>query len=302
MKLNKSVKNLIIYGSTIAIIGSGIGFHSETKSPIENQTIETDYLIGAHRGDSSLAVENTEEAIKLANKNEAVEYIELDIRMSKDKVFFLSHDDNILSTKGNQKISEMTSTEINNSTFIYLKDETVDYFNLIFDEDGREMLKRFRSLNKDTYQLISLEDALSLIKDKKIILDLKFEENIKEYVKYLKEFFQNKDISNIIFQSDNPTALLYLKEEMPNAFCSILVRKEKDLDLIEQFDGIGIRKNIVDKDSINEILSEDKTVLVWTIKSKKDLENILKELEDLSEDIIYITDYPDIVKKILQKK
>ena len=53
MKLIKSVKNIIVYGSTIALIGSGIGFHSEMNQPVDENAIMTDYLIGAHRGDSS---------------------------------------------------------------------------------------------------------------------------------------------------------------------------------------------------------------------------------------------------------
>ena len=75
MKLIKSVKNIIVYGSTIALIGSGIGFHSEMSQPVDENATMTDYLIGAHRGDSSLAIENTKEAIVLASENDEVEEI-----------------------------------------------------------------------------------------------------------------------------------------------------------------------------------------------------------------------------------
>ena len=131
MKLIKSVKNIIVYGSTIALIGSGIGFHSEMRQPVDENATMTDYLIGAHRGESSLAIENTKESIVLASENNEVDYIEVDVRMSLDGKLYLSHDDYVLTANGNQNISEMMSADIESSSFIYVKDEKVNYFDLI---------------------------------------------------------------------------------------------------------------------------------------------------------------------------
>ncbi len=302
MKIIKSVKNLVIYGSTIALIGSGVGFYNETTSPIEDYSIETDYLIGAHRGDSSLAVENTGEAIELARDNEVVDYIEIDVRMTKDGKFYLSHDDDVLSANGNKNISDMMSADIEAGEFVYIKDEKVNYFDLIFDEEGRSMLKRFRDLNGNHYNIISLSDAMKLFGDKKVLLDLKFGDDVLGYVDAMKKFFKERDISNIVFQSDEPTSLLYFKSEIPNAFCSILVRDKDDLEWVEYFDGIGIRKDVVDREFVVSALNHDKLVLVWTIKSKQDLEKVTEELGDISESVVYITDYPDIIQKELTKK
>ena len=301
MKIIKSVKNLVVYGSTIALIGSGIGFHNEMNQSIDENATMTDYLIGAHRGESSLAVENTKEAIVLASENDEVDYIEVDVRMSKDGKLYLSHDDDVLTLDGNINISEMMSAEIDNTEFIHIKDEKINYFDLIFDSDGREMLRRIRGLNGDSYSIISLSDAMKLFGDKKILLDLKFGDNVLRYVDVLKKFFKERDISNIVFQSDDPTSLLYFKSEMPNAFCSILVRDEESLKYIDYFDGIGIRKDVVDKEFVVDAINQDKLVLVWTIKSKQDLDKVRDELDEADDDVIYITDYPDIISKALKK-
>ena len=301
MKIIKSVKNLVVYGSTIALIGSGIGFHNEMNQSIDENATMTDYLIGAHRGESSLAIENTKEAIVLASENDEVDYIEVDVRMSKDGKLYLSHDDDVLTLDGNINISEMMSAEIDNTEFIHIKDEKINYFDLIFDSDGREMLRRIRGLNGDSYSIISLSDAMKLFGDKKILLDLKFGDNVLRYVDALKKFFKERDISNIVFQSDDPTSLLYFKSEMPNAFCSILVRDEESLKYIDYFDGIGIRKDVVDKEFVVDAINQDKLVLVWTIKSKQDLDKVRDELDEADDDVIYITDYPDIISKALKK-
>ena len=301
MKIIKSVKNLVVYGSTIALIGSGIGFHNEMNQSIDENATMTDYLIGAHRGESSLAIENTKEAIVLASENDEVDYIEVDVRMSKDGKLYLSHDDDVLTLDGNINISEMMSAEIENTEFIHIKDEKINYFDLIFDSDGREMLRRIRGLNGDSYSIISLSDAMKLFGDKKILLDLKFGDNVLRYVDVLKKFFKERDISNIVFQSDDPTSLLYFKSEMPNAFCSILVRDEESLKYIDYFDGIGIRKDVVDKEFVIDAINQDKLVLVWTIKSKQDLDKVRDELDEADDDVIYITDYPDIISKALKK-
>ena len=301
MKIIKSVKNLVVYGSTIALIGSGIGFHNEMNQSIDENATMTDYLIGAHRGESSLAIENTKEAIVLASENDEVDYIEVDVRMSKDGKLYLSHDDDVLTLDGNINISEMMSAEIDNTEFIHIKDEKINYFDLIFDSDGREMLRRIRGLNGDSYSIISLSDAMKLFGDKKILLDLKFGDNVLRYVDVLKKFFKERNISNIVFQSDDPTSLLYFKSEMPNAFCSILVRDEESLKYIDYFDGIGIRKDVVDKEFVVDAINQDKLVLVWTIKSKQDLDKVRDELDEADDDVIYITDYPDIISKALKK-
>ena len=301
MKLIKSVKNIIVYGSTIALIGSGIGFHNDMNQPVDDNATMTDYLIGAHRGESSLAIENTKEAIVLASENDEVDYIEVDVRMSLDGKLYLSHDDDVLTTYGNQNISEMMSADIEATEFIHVKDEKINYFDLISDKDGREMLKRIRGLNGDSYRIISLSDAMKLFGDKKILLDLKFSDNVVKYTEAVKKFFKDRDISNIVFQSDDHISLLYFKSQMPDAFCSILVRDKESLKYIDYFDGIGIRKDVVDKEFVIEAINQNKLVLVWTIKSKQDLEKVTEELGESIEEVVYITDYPDIMSKELKK-
>ena len=70
----------------------------------------THYIL--HRGDQTVAPENSMPAFDAAGRSEA-EYVETDVRETKDGVLVLSHDDSLLRMCGEDKlISEMTYEEI----------------------------------------------------------------------------------------------------------------------------------------------------------------------------------------------
>ena len=52
--------------------------------------------IVAHRGYSSLARENSLKSIELANNSDCVDMLEIDVRMTKDNVLILFHNNKIL--------------------------------------------------------------------------------------------------------------------------------------------------------------------------------------------------------------
>ena len=64
---------------------------------------ESDISLVAHRGFSSLAVENSKESILLALNDDNIDGIEFDIRLTKDNVLVLSHGNSITSND-NKKI------------------------------------------------------------------------------------------------------------------------------------------------------------------------------------------------------
>lgn len=275
MDIRTGIKNFILFGSTIAIIGSGISFGLD-KCSTEGDLIITasytdyddDFDIGAHRGFSSLAVENTVSSFEMAQYASYVDYIEMDARLTSDGEIVLSHNDEVYNLFKSDKISEMTSDDLNGSS----------------------------------YEIASLDEGINACGDKKILIDLKFDNNVQDFIGALEKYFTNYDTSNIIFQSDDVEALLYLKSEHPEYFCSILVRSKEQFDLIDQFDGIGIRKNIIDKVFVEEVLEDDKLVLVWTLKSSDEVDAVALELDEYCDDVVYITDYPVLVHKHLVKK
>lgn len=304
MGLKNGIKNLIVYGSAIAIIGSGFCFGlNQASSEVEtvgNFSYE-DFDIAAHRGFSSIAVENTTRAFDLASQALYVDYIEMDARLTEDGKLVLAHDDEVIAPFYKNNISDMTYDEVTNKNFTYYSDDVKVYFDNLFGQDGKTIINRLSNLNGITYNVVGLDDGLEFCGDKKILLDLKFDDNVIKFVEALEDIFELKDTSNIVFQSDDSTALLYLKTIHPEWFCSILVRDSKDLELVEYFDGIGIRKDIVDEDFVKEALDDGKLVSIWTFRSIDEVNKVATELGNNCDEVLYITDYPDLVFKHLVK-
>ena len=304
MGLKSGIKNLIVYGSAIAIIGSGFCFGlNQASSEVEtvvNFSYE-DFDIAAHRGFSSIAVENTTRAFDLASQALYVDYIEMDARLTEDGKLVLAHDDEVVAPFYKNNISDMTYDEVTDKSFTYYSDDIKVYFDNLFGQDGKTIINRLSNLNGITYNVVGLEDGLEFCGDKKILLDLKFDDNVIKFVEALEDIFELKDTSNIVFQSDDSTALLYLKTIHPEWFCSILVRDSKDLELVEYFDGIGIRKDIVDEDFVKEALDDGKLVSIWTFRSIDEVNKVATELGNNCDEVLYITDYPDLVFKHLVK-
>lgn len=304
MVLKNGIKNLIVYGSAIAIIGSGFCFGlNQASSEVEtvgNFSYE-DFDIAAHRGFSSIAVENTTSAFDLASQALYVDYIEMDARLTEDGKLVLAHDDEVIAPFYKKNISDMTYDEVTNKNFTYYSDNVKVFFDNLFGQDGKTIINRLSNLNGITYNVVGLGDGLELCGDKKILLDLKFDENVIKFVEALEDIFELKDTSNIVFQSDDSTALLYLKTIHPEWFCSILVRDSKDLELVEYFDGIGIRKDIVDEEFVRKALDDGKLVSIWTFRSIDEVNKVATELGNNCDEVLYITDYPDLVFKHLVK-
>ena len=304
MGLKNGIKNLIVYGSAIAIIGSGFCFGlNQASSEVEtvgNFSYE-DFDIAAHRGFSSIAVENTTRAFDLASQALYVDYIEMDARLTEDGKLVLAHDDEVIAPFYKNNISDMTYDEVTNKNFTYYSDDVKVYFDNLFGQDGKTIINRLSNLNGITYNVVGLDDGLEFCGDKKILLDLKFDDNVIKFVEALEDLFELKDTSNIVFQSDDSTALLYLKTIHPEWFCSILVRDSKNLELVEYFDGIGIRKDIVDEEFVKGALDDGKLVSIWTFRSIDEVNKVATGLGNNCDEVLYITDYPDLVFKHLVK-
>lgn len=304
MGLKNGIKNLIVYGSAVAIIGSGFCFGlNRASSEVEtvgNFSYE-DFDIAAHRGFSSIAVENTSWSFDLASQAPYVDYIEMDARLTEDGKLVLAHDDIVVAPFYKNNISDMTYDDVTSKSFTYYSDDLKIYFDNLFGQDGKTIINRLSGLNGITYNVIGLEDGIDDCGEKKILLDLKFDENVVKFLEALEDIFDLKDTSNIVFQSDDAQALLYLKTIHPEWFCSVLVRNSDDLELVEYFDGIGIRKDIVDDEFVKDVLKDGKLVSVWTFRSINEVNKVATELGNMCNEVLYITDYPDLVFKHLVK-
>ena len=304
--MNK-VKKIVITASAVTLLASGVTYSlckdksRELELKLENyQAGNDDVLICAHRGFSSKEVENTAKSITLANEKEYIDYIEFDIRMTKDGKIVLTHD-NVLKdvVLDYVNVSNTDEDEIFNNSFLYQKKFNKNYFWL--DDELLLINNRNKELNNKKYQIIGLKEAISLCQDKKMIVELKFNNDIVEFVSELKKELKGIDTTNIIFQSFNVDGMRYLKENS-NYECQLLISDESNLAYTSEFDRVGLQISLVNYELIKKLIDDNKKVAIWTINTTYELNSVLDNVKEYYSDIIYITDYPDLIITRLNEK
>ena len=306
----KNKKKLAITTAFVLLVTSGVTFtlcqkRNKDYARYVNReihgSIDDDYLLCAHRGFSSLAVENTKEALAKANESDYVDYIEFDIHMSKDKKFVLSHDDTLFTKEGDFiDIGSSMYDELMNMTFVY----SSAYYRYYFWNSFEDIMisRRNKKLFHDYFKLIDLHDAIKECSDKKIIIDLKFaNKDIIEYVTMLKKELEHIDTSNIVFQSLNIDGIKYLQDNSSYT-CAVLISNEKDLYRINEFNNVGIKYQLVTDDLINELVKLNKKIAIWTVNDSREFDSVIDKLGDNYQDIVYISNNPDIIFTKLEER
>lgn len=308
--MKKFIKRLLLFTSAATIATSSIAYklsHDTQTGFIKDLTDffsdDDDFSIVAHRGFSSLAIENTKDSLELANNTSYIDMVEFDIRLTSDNKLVLSHNNTVDTLKGKTiKISDSLSSKLLSEELIYKNTWTKSYINTLSEIDGLVIRKRFENLNNKTYKLVTLSDAIDICKDKKILLDLKFNNDTKQFIDTLEQELKDKDTDNMTFQSSNLLALLCLEKENKEYNYQAIINSKDKLNYISLFDNIALKEQLVTYKVIDELEKDNKNVSIWTINSVKELNNVLNKVDDYYKDITYITDYPDIVNYELQKK
>ncbi len=308
--MKKIIKKLLLFTSAATIATSSIAYklsHDTQTGFIKDLTDffsdDDDFSIVAHRGFSSLAIENTKDSLELANNTSYIDMVEFDIRLTSDNKLVLSHNNTVDTLKGKTiKISDSLSSKLLSEKLIYKNTWTKSYINTLSEIDGLVIRKRFENLNNKTYKLITLSDAIDICKDKKILLDLKFNNDTKQLIDILEQELKDKDTGNMTFQSSNLLALLCLEKEKKDYNYQAIINSKDKLNYISLFDNIALKEQLVTYKVIDELEKDNKNISIWTINSVKELNSVLNKVDDYYKDITYITDYPDIVNYELQKK
>ena len=305
--MKKSTK-VIIYVSALTLFSQGIKYticKGKNENYVNyilnmaNDSINDGIQVSAHRGFSSKAIENTKEAIFLANNEKYIDYIEMDARLTKDGEIILSHDAILHNNSNYFNITNFSYDEALNTIFIYSK---AYGYNNLWDHPEKIMINnRLMDLDGKFYQLISLKEALSLIKNKMILLDLKFNNDISLFTEKLQKELNDFDTSNIIIQSLNIEGIKYVQDHT-NFNCQVLISSEKDLKYCNDFLRIGLNYHLVNYELIDNLIKNNKKVSLWTINNTHDLEDVLNKVGEYYHDIIFITDYPDLIAAKLHEK
>lgn len=273
---------------------------------IENHVLSCDddaYFVIAHRGFSSVEIENTESSLAICDDINCIDGIEIDIRLTKDENLVLLHN-KILDGK---KIENLTFADIKDKEItepFYLKEYLSSYLD---KEMGYSKRNRTLLLTKKKDTLLTLEEALKIIPNcKTLLIDMKFEKDeVRNHVMIEKtiECLQAKEAHLITIQSTNPIYLEEMREKAPYFSYQLIIKENRMLrKYFSSFEAFAIKEDLINKNLINNLLENDKEISIWTINDYKTLAKIIKETAPYQDKIGYITDYPDCICYILQKK
>ena len=118
---------------------------------------------------------------------------------------------------------------------------------------------------------------------------------MKEFCDALDSELDGLDTSKIIFQCGDLNSLLYLKKRNPEYEYSAIISKKKYLSYIDNFENVTLKKNLVNFDLVSSLIDDGKSVMIWTLNDTDDINKIIIKLDYLYDDVIYITDYPDVM-------
>lgn len=310
--MNKA-KRIIIFTATTLLISSGVGMKIKQNNSKDFEQYINEYItsfngdeidIAAHRGFSSLEVENSLDSISLAASKDYIDYIEMDARLTKDNHIVLSHNDEIkLENNKTIKISDTNYEDLAQYTLKYETNYTLAFTrNLLNFEDSEIILGRTKNLNNRTFKVSTLKEGLNASLDKKILLDLKFNNDKEIFTEALKKQLEGFDKDRLVIQSLDIESLKYVKDNLPQYNYLALIDENSELKYIDEFENIGVRKDFVTNRKVQKaIRDDDRIVAIWTLNSSDSINTCLNSLDDYYNDVIYITDYPDVTAGVVNK-
>lgn len=229
----------------------------------------------AHRGiHNNIDIpENSKEAFFLAINNTIP--IELDIHILKDNTIVVFHDDNLKRMTGLDK-------QIKNCTY--------------------EEIQKLRLLNTN-YSIPTLDEVLNIVDNKVLIdIEIKNDNRTKDICRILSNKFDNYN-GKFIIKSFYPNTINWFKNNKRNYIRGLLLKKDYKSKLLSKLslskivfnytkpDFLAVSKRIVKNQKIINKRKENIPILVWTIKTDKDYE----ELKNYADS--YISENIKTVKK-----
>ena len=225
-----------------------------------------------------MSPENTLASIKLA-QTLGLKWIEVDVKISKDEVPILLHDDTL--------------------------DRTTNGKGLPTDHNYEELKKLdagsyFYKESTNIY-IPTLEEILSFCRTSEVGINIELKPNKgfeKKTVKSIIKLLDSFDFKNpYYFSSFDKESIIYIKEELPSANCGLLIDKfNKNISLKNslefcrkyKFSSCGLNKKIVTPNIIKEIKNSNLFITVYSEENFKVIE--AQKLWDIGVQSIFIDD------------
>jgi len=226
----------------------------------------------AHRGmHSKNTKENTFNAIMLGNKNKYIDAVEFDVRLSLDNEVVVIHDEVIdRVSNGSGKVSELSLERLKRYNYgTFIKRSTINTLD--------EILSKIDSLK---LLVIELKD----VGNKNVLLANRVLDIIKNYpnLNICLKSFSEEIIDYLIKHSNRPIGALINKNTI-----GLL---DKDVSFY------SISKDIVSSNMVNEKLKNNKKIMVWTVNTIEQINEIKNILNEKINDIYIISDNPLLFK------
>jgi len=240
-------------------------------------------IIG-HRGVKKLSPENTVDSIQKAI-DIGLDWVEFDVKISKDNIPFLLHDDELDRTTNGSGVANL---------YNYSEIRNLDAGKFFYNE------------NTNIYPP-TLKEVLNLCKRNNcgVNIELKpnkgFEKkNVQEILNITNKF---KNYLPIFYSSFDLESCILIKEMFPTGLCGILIDNfnilalEEILKYISKYDffSCGLNINIINKDIVKRLKNEN---LFVTVYSEKNIcNNKALSLWNLGVDSIFSDDPRSILQK-----
>lgn len=228
------------------------------------------FKIAYHRDFTSLSIENTDRYIDESNSNNAITYIEVDIRLTKDRRIIVAHNNDLIVNNKHVRISELTYEEARRLTI------------------------------SDRNKLVNIRETVFLFNGG-VIINLRFDDNYKELCdELIKELMPFKNSLNIIVQSTNVEALTYLRRN--STFDCQLIVTSNNYQYANRFERLSIDHYILNEKLYKELSIRGKKIAITTINNERDIDTIINYVGDDYKDIIYSTTCPNLIYSKLKEK
>ena len=248
--------------------------------------------IVAHRGASGIAPENTMASIKKAIEI-GVDWIEIDVRQTLDRVLIVIHDENLKRTTNGKGLVV---------TLPYKKIKTLDagsWFDPKFKEETIPSLNEVLKLIKkaDARLLIEVkgtklaqprlcENLIELIQKHEVYEQVVIQSFNAEFLKTLRRL-DKKIVINSLINFQSKSFPIYIDR----------IPKLGNIYRVSKASAINPNHKIVTQAFVDQIHKSDKKLFCWTVDNPEDMRRLI----DLKVDGI-ITNYPDRLKAILKAK
>lgn len=259
--MKKSTKIIIAVSAVLAVVAAVCVVFRFSQKSVAKETVKLstvtsaeDITLTAHRGLSSQAPENTLPALELAGEY-GYKYAEIDIQLTKDGVWVLSHDESInRMTDGRGKISSYTYFE--------LADFTIN--------NGANYK------NYDSLKMPSLDDALDACLESGVIPMIEIKNYTDKALADLSDSIVNHGYRDSCYVISFDRAALEKLGEINDGIKMLWLVSEFDDETVStclENPQIGvsfkadIKKNTADK--LSKLQKADIELFCWTVNDKK---------------------------------